>query len=71
MELCDPCAAGYYQDEPGQSSCNKCNAGSYCPQGSSIELMANCEQGTYANSTDADGHPQCFDFSWGSFSPAP
>ena len=28
MSLCEPCAAGYYQDQTGQSACIKCNPGS-------------------------------------------
>jgi hypothetical protein len=59
-KLCEMCPQGKYQDESEQSSCKDCNAGDYCPVGSSIALLPDCAPGTYANSTDASGTPECF-----------
>jgi len=58
--VCEMCPQGYYQSDGGRTDCIKCRAGSYCPEGTKHEFAATCEPGTYANVTDDDGDPGCF-----------
>ena len=55
------CDAGSYQDETNASSCKLCDAGDFCPAGASLKLAPTCTPGTYANMSEADGEPECFE----------
>jgi len=65
-EACKRCPQGFYQSATGATSCLRCAAGKFCPAGASLELPATCDPGTYANMTDDDGIPDCFDCPVGS-----
>ena len=54
-DLCEICAAGTYQDQAQQTSCNTCPAGSACTRGSTGPTA--CEPGSYS----ASGAPVCTD----------
>ena len=65
-DACELCPEGYYQDQPAAAACVRCAAGKFCPVGSSRELDAQCEAGTYARLTDRSGDPECLDCPAGS-----
>ena len=50
----EPCPAGSYNDQTGQSSCQICPEGYYCPQGTSYYTNNTCPEGHYClrNTTD-------------------
>ena len=56
-DACELCPEGYYQDQPAAAACVRCAAGKFCPVGSSRELDAQCEAGTYARLTDRTATP--------------
>ena len=68
-QLCDACPEGKYQGDEGASACTECDDGFTCPEGSVVMIPAACEPGTYANVTDGDGLPDCFDCPAGSSCP--
>jgi hypothetical protein len=67
MGQCNLCPTGSYQSVGGATACIRCTAPSFCPEGASLELPANCPPRTYANMSDSDGIPQCFDCLAGHF----
>ena len=66
---CTLCAAGKYQPERNATVCVRCAPGSFFTEGSSLDLPAACGPSTFANTTDADDNPNCFDYPPGSFCP--
>ena len=46
-KLCTACPVETYQPSPGQSSCLPCGAGYSCTEGSSVQLPASCDGGSY------------------------
>eukprot|EP00056_Hartaetosiga_gracilis_P021280 m.23487 g.23487 ORF g.23487 m.23487 type:complete len:388 (+) comp8986_c0_seq1:88-1251(+) len=57
---CTPCQSGFVQTESGGISCTKCPAGSYCPNGTSVQP---CPEGQYcpSGSTHPKTCPSLFD----------
>ena len=49
--MCDWCPKGKFQEEGGQSSCEACTEGHYCPKGSSMTLPAKCAPGTFVDTS--------------------
>lgn len=52
---CVPCAEGFFQDQPGQTSCIACPAGRVQPNTGGISCI-DCAAGTYAGT---EGQAQC------------
>ena len=67
MGVCDKCAAGTYQDEPGKLSCKPCEAGSFCPEAASAALP--CHEGSYATATNLTSAAECTQTDPGHFAP--
>jgi predicted outer membrane repeat protein len=61
MSQCLMCPAGKYQDKPQAIECKPCDTGDFCPEGATLKLAPTCLPGTYANISDTDGDPECFD----------
>ena len=61
LSRCVLCAAGLYQDESNATACKRCDPGDFCPEGASLRLAPICAPGLYANRTDPDGEPDCFE----------
>lgn len=49
------CPTGFYQPEPGSSSCNECLAGYYCPTEGLAEDITLCPTGSYCPYTATTG----------------
>ena len=47
--MCGACPKGKFQEQDGQSSCEVCTKGHYCPKGSSMALPAKCAAGTFVD----------------------
>ena len=47
--VCEPCAAGQFQDQAGQTSCKPCDAGSFCAQGA--DMPTACPKGSFTNAS--------------------
>jgi hypothetical protein len=55
---CDPCQAGEYQEESGQSSCYLCQEGTYTAVNGSDSCLS-CERNTYAAGQSNTGCTSC------------
>ena len=58
---CVLCMAGSYQAASNATACEACDAGDFCPEGASLRLAPTCEAGTFANASEIDGEPECFE----------
>ena len=60
-DACTSCAAGSYQAASNATACEACDAGDFCPEGASLRLAPTCAAGTFANASEIDGEPECFE----------
>ena len=65
--VCSKCAAGKFQKDAGQISCDDCTPGYFCPEGTAIPLP--CPAGTVGTSTGLQGVDECEDVPVGEWAP--